>query len=78
MDVSSQLHAPDALLPGHPLDRRVGGPQSRSGRVGKEKNSHPLPGSEHPIIQPVAQRCTTDLSRLLINVTPVGHDLKVS
>jgi hypothetical protein len=39
----SQLHAPAALLQGksplYPLDRRLGGPQSRSGSGGKEKNS---------------------------------------
>jgi hypothetical protein len=43
MEVSGQLHAPTALLPGkepwYPLDRGLGGPQSRSGRGGEEKNS---------------------------------------
>jgi hypothetical protein len=43
MEVSSHLHAPAALIPGknpsHPLDRRLGGPQSRSGRGGEEENS---------------------------------------
>jgi hypothetical protein len=34
------------------LDRRLGGPQNRSGRGGEEKNSQPLPGFETPIIQP--------------------------
>jgi hypothetical protein len=29
--------------PWYPLDRRMGGPQSRSGRRGVEKNSQPLP-----------------------------------
>jgi hypothetical protein len=42
MEVSSQLHAPTALPPGKelwfPLDRRLGGPQSRSGRGGLQKN----------------------------------------
>jgi hypothetical protein len=51
----------------YPLDRRLGGPQSRSGRGGEVKNSHPLPGLEPPIIQPVAQRYTTELT-LLQNV----------
>jgi hypothetical protein len=32
---------------------------------GKEKNSQPPPGLEPQIIQPVVQRCTTELSRLL-------------
>jgi hypothetical protein len=50
--------------PWYPLDRRLGGPQSRSGRGGKEKNSQPLPRFEPPIIiQPVAQRYTTELAR---------------
>jgi hypothetical protein len=66
MEVSSQLHAPTSLTPGKeplvPLDRRLVGPQSRSGRSGEEKNSQPLPGIEPPIIQPVAQRYTTELS----------------
>jgi hypothetical protein len=42
MEVSGQLHAPAALPQGKspccPLDRRLGGPQSRSGRGGEEKN----------------------------------------
>jgi len=42
----------------HPLDRKLGGPQNRSGRGSGERNSHPLPVLELPIIQPVAQRCT--------------------
>jgi hypothetical protein len=43
MEVNGQLHAPATLPPGkeprYPLDRRLGGPQSRSGRSGEEKNS---------------------------------------
>jgi hypothetical protein len=50
MEVSGQLHAPTALTSGKeplvPLDRRLGGPQSRSGRGGEEKNSQPLPEIE--------------------------------
>jgi hypothetical protein len=70
LEVSGQLHAPDALLQGksrwHPLDRRLRGPQSRSGQGGEEKHPQPLPYLEPPIIQPIAQRYTTELSRLLI------------
>jgi hypothetical protein len=47
----------------NPLDRRLGGSHSRSGRGVEKKNSQPLPGLEPPIIQPVAQRytyCLTD------------------
>jgi hypothetical protein len=51
--------------PRYPQDRRLGGPQSRSGHGGEENNSQLLPGLEHPIIQPIAQRYTAELSRLL-------------
>jgi hypothetical protein len=47
------------------LDRRLYGPQSRSGCGGEKKNSQPLPGLKPPIIQPVAQRYTAELSPLL-------------
>jgi hypothetical protein len=39
------------------LDRRLGGPQSWSGRGGGEKNSQPLPGLKLPIAQEVTQHC---------------------
>jgi hypothetical protein len=42
------------------LDRKLGGPQSRSGRGGEEKNFQPLPGLEPPVIQSVAQRYNTE------------------
>jgi hypothetical protein len=50
----------------YPLNRRMGEPQIRSGRSGEE-NSQPLPRLEPPIIQPVAQRYTTELSRYAHN-----------
>jgi hypothetical protein len=56
---------PQRESPWYPLDRRLGGPHIRSGRGGEDKNSQPLPGLELPIIQSVAQRCTTEISRLL-------------
>jgi hypothetical protein len=50
MEMSGQLHALAVLLPEkepwYPLDRRLDGPQSRSGRGGEEKNSQPPPGIE--------------------------------
>jgi hypothetical protein len=50
MEESGQLHAPAALLQvksrRYPLDRRLGGHQSRSGHDGEEKNSQPPPGIE--------------------------------
>jgi hypothetical protein len=39
--------------------------QSRSGRGSEEKNSQLLPELEPPVIQTVAQRYNTELSRLL-------------
>jgi hypothetical protein len=43
--VSGELHSsaalPAGIEPWYPLDRMVGGPQSRSGRSGEEKNSQP-------------------------------------
>jgi hypothetical protein len=58
MEVSGQLHAPAALLPErrlrYPLNRRVGGPQSRSRRCGEEQNSLPLSGIHPRSSVPVA------------------------
>jgi hypothetical protein len=69
MKVSGQFHASAALpqrkSPWQPLDRRPGEPQSRSGGGSEEKNSQPLPGLEPPLIQPVTQRYTTELTRVL-------------
>jgi hypothetical protein len=63
MEVSGQLHglavSPRGKSPWYSSDRRLGGPQSRSGRGGEEKNSQPLPGLEPPIIQPIVQRYVT-------------------
>jgi hypothetical protein len=78
MEVSGQLHIPAALSPGkdpwYPLDRRVGGPQSLSGRGGEEKNFQPLPGLEppyHPARSPALYRwaITTRLKENWIRLT---------
>jgi hypothetical protein len=62
--VSGQLHAPAALPSGKSLwylfYRRLGGPQSRSGRYGEEKIFDPT-GTRTPtplVVQPVASRYT--------------------
>jgi hypothetical protein len=61
MEVSDQFHAPAPLPPWksllHPLDRRLGGPQSESGRCEEEKNLAP-DGIRTPAGQPVARRYT--------------------
>jgi hypothetical protein len=75
MEVSGQLQAPAALPPGidppHqvPLDRKLGGSQIRFGLGGEEKNFHPQPGLEPPIIQPIAQRYTAEPCRLSLLAT---------
>jgi hypothetical protein len=53
---------PLGKTPFYPLNRRLGGPQSQSGYGGEEKNSQPL--LKLPIIQPLAQCYTTELSWL--------------
>jgi hypothetical protein len=42
---------PYGKSPSYPLDRRLGGPQGRSGSGGEEKDSQSLPGLEPPTIQ---------------------------
>jgi hypothetical protein len=59
---------PQGKSPWYPLDRRLGGPQSRSGRGGEKKTPQPLPGLEPPIIQPVAQRYSTETSQPVLNL----------
>jgi hypothetical protein len=73
MEMSGQLHAPASLPLGkEPLvavgqeGGRAGGPQSRSGRCGEEKNPQPLPELKPPIILPVVQRYNTELSRIFL------------
>jgi hypothetical protein len=50
MEVSDQIHAlaalPQGKSPRYSLDRRLDGPQSRSGRGDEEKNSQSPPGIE--------------------------------
>jgi len=52
MEVTGHIHALAALPQGnnsqYPLDRRLGGPQSCSGRGGEEKNSQPIPPGIRP------------------------------
>jgi hypothetical protein len=50
MEVSGQLHAPAALLPGKqplvPIRKEAGWAPEPSGHGGEEKNSQPPPGIE--------------------------------
>jgi hypothetical protein len=71
MGVSGQRHASAALSPRgkdpwYPLDRRLGGPQSRSGHRLEEKPFHLCRGSnlDHPVILPVARHYTDWATRL--------------
>jgi hypothetical protein len=68
--VSGQHHAPAALYPRgksprYPLYRRLGGPQTRSGRRGYRKNPLPLWGIEP---RPSSQQSDTALTELLENL----------
>jgi hypothetical protein len=72
MEVSDKIHSPGALppreSPWYPLVRRLGGSQSRSGRIGEKKKIPSLCREPNPrIIQPVARRYTTELSLLLFD-----------
>jgi hypothetical protein len=53
---------PQGMSPWYPLGKRLGGPQSCSGRGGEEKNSQPPPPQDlnprTPIVQPIVQRYT--------------------
>jgi hypothetical protein len=69
--VSGQLHAPVALPqekdpppPRYSLDRRLGGPQSRSGRRGEEKILEPTGtrNSDPSVVQPVVSHYTDYVS----------------
>jgi len=74
MKASGHLHVPAALPPGkyprYPLNRRLVGAQSRSGRGGEENKALPLPGIEprlsspHPSLPPELPRLVTQLSVL--------------
>jgi hypothetical protein len=65
MEVCGQLQGLAALVPRksfwHPLDGRLDGPHSRSGRRGEEENLTPA-GNRTPAVQSVA--IPTELSRL--------------
>jgi hypothetical protein len=54
---------PRPLYPRYPLDRRLGGPQSRSGRSGEEKNLLPLPEIEPRLSSPVPVAVLTYCTR---------------
>jgi hypothetical protein len=79
MEVSGQLHGPAALPPGKepwfPLDRRLGGPQSRSGRGGEEKNSQPPSGIEPQ--NPSRPARSLALYRLSYHGSPVSVNIKI-
>jgi hypothetical protein len=61
-----RMFYPQGNNPWYPLYRRIGGPKRRSGRGGEEKNSQSLPGIEPSIIEPIAQRYTNEVFRLII------------
>jgi hypothetical protein len=59
---------PRGKSPRYPLDRRLGGPQSRSGRFGEEKILDPTGTNSDPsVVQPVASRNTDFAIPVIIN-----------
>jgi hypothetical protein len=54
---------PQKKSPRYPLDRSLGGPQSRFGRYGGKKDLAPA-GNRNPTVQPLAVPVPTDVSRL--------------
>jgi hypothetical protein len=50
-----------------PIEYEAGWAPEPFSRGGEEKNSQPLPGIEPPIIQPVAQRYTTELCPSIVS-----------
>jgi hypothetical protein len=66
MEVRGQLHAPVSLPP----DKRLGGPQSWSGRCTEETNLFTLPGNEPRFLNPSPRSLVTILTELfwLLNV----------
>jgi hypothetical protein len=70
----SQLHPPNSKppekSPRYSLDRRLGGPQNRSGRCGEEKHLAPAENPT-PAIQPVARRDATDTGVIRMAFTPL-------
>jgi hypothetical protein len=70
--VTGQLHATAALPPGksprYPLDRKLGGPQNRSGRRGEEKILEPT-GTQNP---PARSRSLYGLRYPVSQSTAVG------
>jgi hypothetical protein len=84
MEVSGQLHALTALPlgkePRYPLNRRLGGPQSRFGRLGEDKILDPT-GTRTPTpppSNPQAVAIPTELSRLLVVSTRKYNTLKIT
>jgi len=61
--VSGQLHDPTELIDGYepwkPLHRRLGGPQSRYGRLGEDRQLFPLPETERRFIGCAARSLVT-------------------
>jgi hypothetical protein len=80
MYVSGQLHAPAALPQGkiswYPLDRRLGGPQSRSGCSGEEKISQLQPELEPQ--NPDRPVCSSAFKETAFRVTSVHHNTKMN
>jgi hypothetical protein len=80
MEASGLLHVPATLPPGKelpvPIGKRLGGPQSRSGRGDEEKNSQPPPGIEPRSSSSYSVAIPTELSRLLFEIISESNERK--
>jgi len=84
IEVSGQFHAPAALSPGkdspplprYPLDSRLGGHQSLSGRGDEEKNSQYLAG--HPSHSLALYRWANPAPNFIMNTSLLGLRRKSS
>jgi hypothetical protein len=78
MEVSGQLDTPIALPPGkslrYSLNRRLGGPKSRSGRGGEENNPSASRGSSPSSPAPLPVIFLTELFRFTVTIDGGGGD----
>jgi hypothetical protein len=81
MDVCGQPHAtatsPAGKEPLIPTGKEAGWAPKPVWTQWRKKKSLPLPGLEPPIIQPVAQRSTTELCVKKLELTSVSYKYKI-
>jgi len=66
---------PQVKSPWYPLDRRLVGPQSRSGRGGENKNSQPLPGFEPRSLTTVHTPLPCSWACIIVSCVSIAYTL---